>query len=98
MPNTIQVTGDDSPFLDQENDINVAIDRSRDLLKTFERRFICPVCAYPKLTNLPVDHEICPSCGTEFGLDDYEKTHAQLREEWEAAGKPWFSQATKPWP
>jgi hypothetical protein len=32
--------------------------------------YTCPVCGYPRLINDPDDllHEICPSCGIQFGL------------------------------
>jgi hypothetical protein len=39
---------------------------------------------------------ICPSCGTEFGYDDFAVAHDVLREHWIAAGMPWFSQAAAP--
>ena len=51
----------------------------------------CPVCYFPKMVGPPREYNICPSCGTEFEYDDDEKTHAELREEWIAAGRPWFS-------
>lgn len=58
--------------------------------------FTCPICRYDKLTDPPADHEICPCCGTEFGEDDYDKTHETLRWNWIARGMPWFSRQTKP--
>lgn len=39
----------------------------------------------------PVDYNICPCCGTEFGLDDVEMTHAELRDQWLRQGAVWFS-------
>ena len=39
----------------------------------------------------PSDYHICPSCGTEFGLDDDLVTHEELRNRWLSAGAPWFS-------
>jgi hypothetical protein len=54
----------------------------------------CNVCWY-KLVPFPLrDYAICPSCGTEFGVDDVAARHAELRAAWEAAGRPWFSQHT----
>jgi hypothetical protein len=38
----------------------------------------------------PSDYHICPCCGTEFGNDDVEFSHEQLREMWIAAGAHWF--------
>ena len=64
-----------------------------------ERRamtYTCPVCEYDKLVDPPEDHEICPSCGTHFGLDDDQRSHADLRAAWIAAGRPWFSRSTPP--
>lgn len=60
--------------------------------------FRCPVCAYPKLTEPPLNFSICPSCGTEFENDDYDRTHEDLRRAWLAKGAPWFSRATLPPP
>ena len=59
---------------------------------------LCPVCRYPDpaMTAPPEPYYICPCCGTEFALDDEQKTHAQLRDEWIARGMPWFSTYTPP--
>ena len=35
---------------------------------------------------------ICPCCGTQFGADDLEKPHAELRKEWVQSGAEWWSQ------
>ena len=53
-------------------------------------RYHCPVCMFPKLPYPPRDYHICPCCGTEFGNDDAEFSHDQLREMWIAAGPYWF--------
>lgn len=50
----------------------------------------CPVCMYPSLAYPPRDYHICPCCGTEFGNDDAEFSHDQLREMWISAGARWF--------
>lgn len=57
-------------------------------------RYTCPVCGYPGLAEPPRNYSICPSCGTEFENDDYDRTYAQLRAAWLAKGAPWFSRAT----
>ena len=60
----------------------------------------CPVCAYRNMPDAPQDYEICPCCGTEFGMDDVERTHEELRKEWMAKGARWFSdesQAPRGW-
>lgn|SRR5260370_23270451 len=50
----------------------------------------CPVCFYSELPYPPADYHICPCCGTEFGNDDAEFSHDQLREAWVAGGAHWF--------
>lgn len=57
---------------------------------------VCPVCAYPYMLDPPVETNICPCCGTEFGFDDFDRSHEQLRTEWLGRGAPWFSHATPP--
>lgn len=51
--------------------------------------YTCPVCDYDKLRENPSDqlYEICPQCGTEFGYDDFNTSHAELRQRWIAAGR-----------
>jgi hypothetical protein len=69
----------------------------------------CPVCGYQHLDEPAWDQgsasdEICPSCGTQFGLDDAaggfldrrEWVHRQLRERWQVDGCTWSS--TRPIP
>jgi transcriptional regulator with XRE-family HTH domain len=54
----------------------------------------CPVCGYDELTKPPEDYTICPSCGTEFENDDFDRTHAGLRHDWISDNMPWFSRST----
>lgn len=62
----------------------------------------CPVCAYPKLHEMPHapsgggSYEICPSCGFQFGVDDDDKglTYEQARERWVQGGMKWHSHGT----
>lgn len=62
-----------------------------------EQRFYgCPVCGYGLLQSPPANHSICPCCGTEFGYDDFTKSHRQLRDEWLRSGAYWFSSSTVP--
>ena len=58
--------------------------------------YLCPVCGYDELDLPPFDFTICPSCGTEFGNDDYDLSHAQLRARWIALGPAWWSQSETP--
>ena len=53
-------------------------------------RYCCPVCMYDSLPYAPADYHICPCCGTEFGNDDVDFSHQQLREMWIASGAHWF--------
>ena len=50
----------------------------------------CPVCFYDGMTDPPQDYHICDCCGTEFGNDDEERSHSELRWEWIALGAKWF--------
>jgi rubredoxin len=67
-------------------------------------RHTCPVCGYPDLEQPPwandaPSDEICPSCGTHFGYDDFaggdagrrEQVYRALRADWKAGGARWFS-------
>ena len=53
-------------------------------------KYRCPVCFFDRLPYPPADYHICPCCGTEFGNDDAEFSHQQLREMWIASGANWF--------
>lgn len=53
-------------------------------------KYACPVCMYSDLPYPAKDYHICPCCGTEFGNDDAEFSHEQLREMWIASGAWWF--------
>lgn len=61
----------------------------------------CLVCGYPNLEEEPrsflggASHEICPSCGYEYGYTDDDLSISQdaWREEWVKDGKPWRSSA-----
>jgi len=67
--------------------------------------YACPVCMYPGLDDPPwqdgePSHEVCPSCGTQFGrddgIDDPTNTgiYPELRRRWDGAGQPWSSTDT----
>lgn len=58
--------------------------------------FMCPVCGYDELPYAPIDHEICPSCGTEFGYDDANTSHSELRERWLHTGPQWWYREVEP--
>ena len=50
----------------------------------------CPVCGY-NMEDPPSDFNICPSCGTEFGLSDVNASIEALRANWIADGARWWS-------
>ena len=56
--------------------------------------YLCPVCGYDRLEEPPLDHEICPCCGTHFGYHDAYLHPIVLRVRWINAGKPWFDSGT----
>jgi hypothetical protein len=53
---------------------------------------VCTVCGY-EMEEGPRDYNICPSCGTEFGLHDVNSTVDNLRAVWLAGGAKWYSVA-----
>lgn len=62
--------------------------------------FVCPVCGYndpasPSFGDEWQD-EICPSCGTQFGYDDANTSHSDLRQRWIGSGARWWSRNPAP--
>lgn len=51
---------------------------------------LCTVCGY-EMEEGPRDWNICPSCGTEFGLHDVNSSIENLRNVWLATGAKWYS-------
>lgn len=58
--------------------------------------YTCPVCGFPELRDPPENYNICPCCGTEFELDDDDRSRNELREAWIDQGAEWFSTHTPP--
>jgi len=56
---------------------------------------MCPVCGY-EMEAPPRDYRICPSCGTEFGVNDMNASIAELREAWMKTGPSWWSKTDAP--
>jgi len=56
-------------------------------------KFTCPICGFDGLNYPPNNFSICPSCGTEFGYDDEQYSHTELREKWITNGKQWWSRS-----
>jgi hypothetical protein len=50
----------------------------------------CPVCGY-ELDTQPINHSICPCCGTEFGYQDRGRSYEELRSSWIDRGAQWWS-------
>ncbi len=61
-----------------------------------EANYMCPVCGYDRLELPPERHMICPSCGTQFGLDTVLHSIEELRRRWLAAGAAWWSESEVP--
>ncbi len=69
-------------------------------------KHVCPVCGYSDLTEPPCynndplnspSHEICPSCGFQFGYSDLNSgfTFSEWRQKWITEGAPWCGKGTK---
>jgi hypothetical protein len=56
---------------------------------------LCSVCGY-EMEEGPRDYNICPSCGTEFGLHDVNSTIEDLRQVWLSTGPRWYSVVITP--
>lgn len=57
------------------------------------KMYTCPVCGYDDMPSPPRSFSICSSCGTEFGYDDFDTTHEELRLRWLSKGARWFSRS-----
>jgi hypothetical protein len=53
---------------------------------------LCLVCGY-EMDDPPRDYNICPSCGTEYGVNTVNATYEQLRHAWIATGPAWWSKS-----
>lgn len=64
--------------------------------------FRCPVCGFGELPWRPYDDfglpsfEICPCCGTQFGVEDARQSHELLRHVWAVGGARWWSLVEPP--
>jgi hypothetical protein len=59
---------------------------------------MCPICGY-YMEEPPDDYNICPSCGTEFGLHDVNNSITELQAAWLGVGPNgpvWWSQFDPP--
>ncbi len=53
-------------------------------------KYPCPVCSFP-MDDPASDWNICPSCGTEFGLHDVNSSVDALRKYWLDNGAKWWA-------
>lgn len=60
--------------------------------------YTCPVCGYNELRYPPRDFTICPSCYTEFGYEDSNRSHRELTREWIRNGMRWAAADVMPPP
>jgi transcriptional regulator with XRE-family HTH domain len=56
----------------------------------------CPICGYAEMPYPAVPENICPCCGTEFGVDDDYHSPLELRSTWIENDFPFFSDLTQP--
>ena len=52
--------------------------------------YLCPVCGYG-MHEPPANYNICPCCGTEFGIHDVNASIQELRAVWAHRGCKWWS-------
>jgi len=65
--------------------------------------YVCPVCGYPSLDEVPRppfgggSYEICPSCGFQFGVSDDDRgySYRAWRAKWIDRGMPWDSEGVR---
>ena len=56
-------------------------------------KFQCPVCGFDDISGPRLKWSICPSCGTQFGLTDANRTPGEIRAYWISQGAKWQSTA-----
>jgi hypothetical protein len=56
--------------------------------------YLCPVCGYA-MDEPPSSFNVCPSCGTEFGVNDVNASIPELRQAWIEIGPKWWSVTDK---
>jgi len=69
-----------------------------------DKRYICLVCGYNRLEELPYgidgypSYEICACCGFEYGYDDLDRGESfkEYREKWLNNGAQWFVPKERP--
>lgn len=56
----------------------------------------CPICGLVTEDG-PRDWDICSCCGIQYCYDDW-RPHAEIRADWIAGGKKWYSHVVPPPP
>lgn len=51
---------------------------------------LCLVCGH-EMDDPPRDYNVCPSCGTEYGVNDVNASYDELRQAWLETGPVWWS-------
>jgi len=59
-------------------------------MAALNEQYLCPVCGYG-MQEPPENYNICPSCGTEFGVHDVNASIQELRTVWLQGGCNWWS-------
>lgn len=59
-------------------------------MAALNEQYLCPVCGYG-MQEPPENYNICPSCGTEFGIHDVNASILELRAVWLQNGCKWWS-------
>ncbi len=61
-------------------------------MAALNEQYLCPVCGYG-MQEPPENYNICPCCGTEFGVHDVNASIQDLRTSWLQGGCNWWSQS-----
>lgn len=59
-------------------------------MAALNEHYLCPVCGYG-MHEPPANYNICPCCGTEFGIHDVNASIQELRAVWLQNGCKWWS-------
>jgi hypothetical protein len=79
------------PFSYQAKDISPPAFSNGSVRGGVLMNYRCRVCGYGSMPDPPERHNICPCCGTEYGVDDDEYSYEELRDDWLLRGGHWFS-------
>src|SRR5882672_7518879 len=63
---------------------------ANDFMQNRTDQNLCLVCGYG-MDDPPRDYNVCPSCGTEYGVNDVNASYEELRKAWIRTGPKWWS-------